>query len=91
MYLLACFEFATLVQGSPVEILSPKHAQSTTKRALKSAGPLRDEIQIKVQKLQMRINDVENVEGEVVHVVQGSEDSIYLQFPFLVPELNTAA
>ncbi len=65
------------MQGSPVEILSPKHAQSTTKRALMSAGPLRDEIQMKVQKLQMRINDVENVDGEVVHVIQGSEDSMH--------------
>jgi len=60
-----------LPQGSPLAPLSPKHVQSTTKRALKAAQPLRDEVQSKVNKLQNRVTDISNVDGDVVNAVGG--------------------
>ena len=40
----------TSYQDNALSPLSPKHVQSTTKRALKAAQPLRDEVQAKVSK-----------------------------------------
>jgi uncharacterized protein YoxC len=59
---------------SPLSPLSPKHVQSTTKRALKAAQPLRDEVQAKVNKLQNRITEVGNVDGDVASAVEGLEE-----------------
>jgi len=51
--------------GNPLAPLSPKHVQSTTKRALKGAQPLRDDVQDKVNRLQHRITTIDTVDGEV--------------------------
>ena len=45
--------------------LSPRHVQSTTKRALKGAQPLRDDIQVQVTELRNRKEEVAQVGGEV--------------------------
>jgi len=59
---------------SPLSPLSPKHVQSTTKRALKAAQPLRDEVQMKVNRLQNRITEIGNVDGEVGSAISGLSD-----------------
>jgi len=59
---------------SPLAPLSPKHVQSTTKRALKAAQPLRDEVQAKVNKLQNRVTDITNIDADVCNAVAGLDE-----------------
>jgi len=56
---------------SPLSPLSPKHVQSTTKRALKAAQPLRDEVQAKVNRLQNRCTEIGVVDGDVGSAISG--------------------
>merc|ERR1711934_844783 len=53
--------------------LSPKHAQSTTKRALASAVPLRDELQARVDELQKRVIECHAVDTDVSTEIAGLE------------------
>ena len=60
-------------QESALSPLSPQHVQSTTKRALKAAQPLRDEVQAKVNKLQMRVTEVVSTDASVDKSISGLE------------------
>ena len=51
--------------------LSAKHVQSTTKRALRGAQPLRDDVQEKLNKLNHRGQDVASIDTDVVDAIAG--------------------
>lgn len=67
-----CPTHALRCQESALSPLSPQHVQSTTKRALKAAQPLRDEVQSKVNKLQMRVTECVSTDGSVDKAISGA-------------------